>query len=279
MRELFQTILYEPIFNLFVGLYNIIPDVGIVILIITLAIRIVLYPMTKKSIAAQKSMTDLQPKLEELKIKYKGDQQTLAQETMKLYKENKVNPLGSCLPILVQLPVFIAIYWVLQEGLGSEQNFDTLYSFVKNPGEIKTISLGFIDLGQKNIILAAAAGLAQYWQSKMMQSKKPPKEAGEGAKDESTMSMVNKQMLYFMPGLTFFIGMSFPGGLALYWFLSTLLTALQQKYMLSDKEKNTETKEEKKIVEKTIEGEVEEIKDKPTETEKKAEETKENNNT
>jgi len=174
MRELFQVVLTQPMFNAFVGLYNLIPDIGVVILIITIILKVVLYPMTKKSIEAQKSMTDLQPKLEELKVKYKNDQQTLAQETMRLYKENKVNPLGSCLPVLVQLPVFIAIYWVLQAGLSAEQNFDALYSFIKNPGHINTISLGFIDLGQKSIVLAALAGISQFWQSKMMQSKKAP---------------------------------------------------------------------------------------------------------
>lgn len=256
MRALFEAILYQPIFNVFVALYNLIPDIGIVIFIITIAIRMLLFPMTKKSIIAQKSMTDIQPKLEELKKKYKGDQQTLAQETMKLYKENKVNPLGSCLPVLLQLPIFIAIYWVLQASLGTEQNFDALYSFVQNPGHINTISLGLFDLGQKSIVLAALAGISQFWQSKMMQSKKPPKEAGAGGKDESTMSLVNKQMLYFMPGLTFIIGMSFPGGLALYWFLSTFSMALQQKFMLGDK-KGKEKKIEKKE-NNIIEGKIEE---------------------
>ena len=234
MRELFEAILYAPIFNIFVGLYNLIPDVGVVIVVITVIIKLVLYPLTKSSIIAQKSLTDLQPKLEELKKKHKDNQQLLAQETMKLYKENKVNPLGSCLPILVQLPILIAIYWVLQAGL-TAQNFDSLYSFVHNPGQIKTMSLGFLDLGKRSIILAVLAGAAQFWQAKTMQSKKPPKEAGAGGKDEGMMSMMNKQMLYFMPGLTFIIGLQLPGGLSLYWFLSTLLTALQQKIIISEK--------------------------------------------
>lgn len=230
MRALFQAILYEPIFNIFVSIYNIIPDIGIVILIITLLVKLATYPLTKKSIEAQKAITDLQPKLEALKVKYKDNQQQLAQETMLLYKENKVNPIGSCLPILIQLPIFIAIYWVLQAGLSSK-GFEGLYSFVKNPEHINTMSLGFIDLGQMNVVLAVMAGLAQFWQAKMMQSKQPPKEAGAGGKDESMASMMNKQMLYFMPALTFIIGLKLPGGLSLYWFLSTLFTALQQKIM------------------------------------------------
>lgn len=231
MKGIFQTILYQPIFNVFVWLYNLIPDVGIAIILITILLKLILYPLTKSSIAAQKSLAEIQPKLEELKKKYKNDQQKMAQETMLLYKENKVNPLGSCLPLMVQIPVFLAIYWVFQAGLNS-QSFDLLYSFVKNPGTIKTLSLGFLDLGKPNYVLAVAAALSQYWQVKMMQSKQPPKAAGEGGKDESMMSAMNKQMLYVMPVLTFVIGLSLPGGLSLYWFVSTLLTALQQKLML-----------------------------------------------
>ncbi len=248
MRALFEAILYQPIFNGFVGLYNIIPDVGVVIVIITLVIKVILYPLTKKSIVAQKSLSELQPKLEELKKKYKDDQQKMAQETMKLYAENKVNPLGSCLPILIQLPVFLAIYWVLRAGL-ENQSFELLYSFVENPGTINTMSLGIMDLAKASVILAILAGAAQYWQAKMMQRKQPPKEAGAGGKDENMMAMMNKQMLYFMPALTVLIGMTLPGGLTLYWFISTLLTAVQQKMM------GLGTKEDKKDKD-AIEGKI-----------------------
>jgi YidC/Oxa1 family membrane protein insertase len=235
MAELFRTILYEPIFNIFVGLYNVIPDVGIVILVITIVIKLALYPLMTKSIKAQKSLTDLQPKLNDLKEKYKGDQQKIAQETMLLYKEHKVNPLGSCLPILIQLPIFLALYWVLRDGFG-EVDFESLYSFVQNPGTINPISLGIIDLGKASIVLALAAGAAQFWQAKSMSRKRPPKAAGKGGKDEGMMAMMNKQMLYFMPVLTVFISLQLPGGVALYWFLSTLTTAMQQVFLFKKDE-------------------------------------------
>ncbi|HYE59757.1 MAG TPA: YidC/Oxa1 family membrane protein insertase [Candidatus Kapabacteria bacterium] len=237
MRELFQVILYQPMFNGFVGLYHLIPDVGVVILLLTIIIKAILYPLTSSSIKSQKSLADLQPKLEELKKKYKDNQQMMAQETMKLYKENKVNPLGSCLPILIQLPVFIALYWVLQAGLTSD-NFSQLYPFIPTPEHINTKSLGIMDLKNPNPLLALFAGLAQYWQARMMIRKQPPKAAGEGGKDESMMAMMNKQMLYFMPVMTFLIGFQLPGGLSLYWFFSTVLTALQQK-VLFKKDDNT----------------------------------------
>lgn len=235
MKALFELILYQPIFNGFVGLYEIIPDAGVAILILTVIIKGALYPLTKKSIVAQKSLQEIQPKLEELKKKHKGDQQTIAQETMKLYKENKVNPLGSCLPILIQLPIFLALYWVFREALTTD-NFDLLYSFVPHPGSINPISLGFLDLSGTNIALAVLAGAAQFWQAKTMSRKKAPKKAGEGAKDENMMAMMNKQMLYFMPVITVIIGFQLPGGVMLYWFLSTLITAVQQQIMLKKKD-------------------------------------------
>jgi len=246
--QFFQVILYQPLFNVFVGLYNFIPDVGIVILILTILIKLALYPLTSSSIKSQKALTNLQPKLEELKKKFKDDQQKVAQETMKMYKENKVNPFASCLPLLIQLPILIALYWVLRQGLTSD-NFDSLYSFIKNPGHINTLSLGFMELKNSSIVLALLAGATQFWQAKMMTRKKPPANAGAGAKDESMAAMMNKQMLYMMPALTVIIGMKLPGGLTLYWFLSTLFMVLQQLIVF----KKNKLDEEKTEV---IEGEI-----------------------
>lgn len=233
----FQTIFYQPILNLFVELYNFIPDVGIVILVITVLIKIILFPLTNKSIRAQQSLTALQPKLDEIKKQYKDNQQQLAQATMKLYKEHKVNPFGSCLPLLIQLPIFLALFYVLRDGLAGD-GLQSLYSFVKHPGSINPVSLRLFDLSERSIVLAVLAGAAQFWQAKMMQVKRPPTEAGTGGKDENMMAMMNKQMLYVMPVLTVVFGLQFPAGLAWYWFLSTLLTALQQLIVFRTSLKN-----------------------------------------
>jgi YidC/Oxa1 family membrane protein insertase len=247
MVHLFQTILFQPIFNGFIVLYNIIPDAGAVIFIITIIIKLALYPLTSSSIKAQKALSELQPKLEELKKKHKKDQQQLAQETMKMYKENKVNPLGSCLPLIIQLPVFLALYWVLRDVLVGNK-FELIYSFVATPEFINPISLGFFNLGDPNVILALLAGVTQFFQAKMFSRRRAPKKAGEGSKDENMMSMMNKQMLYFMPVMTVFIGLRLPGGLALYWFLSTLFTLVQQMIVFRN-EKGTSKKD---IVEGTL---------------------------
>jgi len=251
MRELFETILYQPIFNGFIGLYNIIPDVGAVVLILTLLIKGALFPLSRKSIKAQKDLQELQPKLEALKKKHGDDKQATAQATMELYKEHKVNPLGSCLPLLVQLPVFLGLFYVLRDVFET-QRFDLLYPFVAQPEFIDPMTLGLFDLSTPSIVLALLAGAAQFWQARSMQSKRAPKTAGKGGKDENMMAMVSKQTMYFMPIITIVIGMRFPAGLTLYWFLSTLITAIQQHVMLGNGKKDKDKKDgvvEGKLVE------------------------------
>ncbi len=235
MSALFHTILYQPLLNILIFFYNVIPghDFGVAIIILTALIRLVLWPLAKKSIAAQKAMSGLQPKIAALKEKYKDNKQELAKATMELYKNEKVNPFSSCLPLLIQLPILIALYWVLMAVLKSEK-FDLLYPFIANPGTIKTMAFGFLELAKPNWYLAILAGAAQYWQTKMLPMTPPPVK-GEGSKDEGMMTMMNKQMLYMMPVMTVIIGGTLPGGLTLYWLVTTLLTGGQQWLMFRKK--------------------------------------------
>ena len=257
MIELFNTILYQPIFNLFIFLYNNIADVGFVILIITILVRLLLYPMTSKSIKAQRNMQELQPKLEAIKKQFKDDKQKQTQAIMELYKKSKVNPFGSCLPLLLQLPILIALYMVMRNALASTDLAQNLYSFVSNPGTVNSWSLGYFDLAVPSKVLAFMAGAAQYWQARTMSRKqtrkKAPKEAGKGAKDENMMAMMNKQMLYMMPVITVFIGFRLPAGLTLYWFFSTLLMAVQQMILTKQADKEDS---DKPSTDGVIEGEV-----------------------
>jgi YidC/Oxa1 family membrane protein insertase len=174
-------------------------------------------------------MQDLQPKLDALKEKLKGDQQGLAKATMELYKQEKISPFSSCLPLLIQFPFLIAVYSVFRNGLAGGEKMNALYSFIHNPGVLNPISFGLLDLSKPNIFLAILAGGAQWWVSKMLVAKKQP--AVPGAKDESMAATMNKQMTIFMPLMTIFIGISLPAGLTLYWLVTTLLTGVQQLYI------------------------------------------------
>lgn len=235
MSQFFHTILYQPLLNVLVFLYNIVPghDFGAAIIILTVAIRLLLWPLARQSIKGQKAMSSLQPKIAELKEKHKDNKQELAKATMELYKSEKINPLSSCLPLLIQLPILLALYWVMMAVLKSEK-FDLLYPFVAHPGTIKTVAFGFLDLAKASWVLAILAGAAQFWQTKMLPMT-PPAVKGAGSKDEGMAAMMNKQMLYMMPIMTVVIGGTLPAGLTLYWLVTTLLTAVQQWMMFRKK--------------------------------------------
>lgn len=236
--NIFFVVLYQPLFNLLVWLYNVIPgsDIGFAIIALTLLIRFILVPVTQQSLKSQKAMQGLQPKIEEVKAKYKDDKEGQAKAMMELYKREKVNPLSSCLPLVIQLIVLITLYRVLSAGITSA-GLDGLYPFVHDPGHLNTTLLGIVDLGAPNIVLAVIAGIVQFFQAKMMITNQPPKQVAkaEGAKDEAMLASVNKSMLYMMPVMTVIIGARLPGGLALYWVVSNLFMVIQQAIVFRKK--------------------------------------------
>lgn len=240
MTSLFTTILLQPILNLLVWLYNTVPgnDLGVAIILLTILVKAILYPVTMAQIKQQKMLQTLQPKVDEIRKRLKDDKEAQAKELTDLYKREKVNPASSCLPLLVQLPIFIGLYRALRDGLSS-QGLNLLYPFVANPGTLDTMMFGFIDLSKPNIVLAVLAGAVQFWQSYQILKKPalttaPPTEIAntDAAKDESMATAINKQMMYVMPLVTIFIGISLPGGLTLYWLVMSLLTVAQQALFL-----------------------------------------------
>lgn len=239
---MFQTLFYQPILNLLVFLCDIIPghDLGTAIILLTIIIKIILYPLSKKSITSQKALQDLQPKIEEIKLKYKDRKEEMGRAMMELYKNNKVNPFSSCLPLLIQLPFLWAVFKVFSDGIA--KNTQLVYSFIPKPEMVNNSFFGVVDLSQPSIYLAILAGIAQFWQAKMMMTKKP-KIISEGSKDENMLAAMNKQMVYIMPIITVMLGVKFPGGVMLYWLTTTVLTGFQQMYIFSREDKKILAKE------------------------------------
>ncbi|MFO0764502.1 MAG: YidC/Oxa1 family membrane protein insertase [Patescibacteria group bacterium] len=241
MSALFHTIFFQPIFNVLIWLYASLPykDIGIAIIILTLLVKVITYPLALMQIKQQREMQELQPKIDEVRTRLKDDQDAQAKELMELYKKEKVNPAAGCWPLLVQIPIFIALYQALRVGLNAG-GYGDLYAFVPTPTSIQTMFLGIFDLTKPNYVLAVLAGLVQFFQTKHILKPPaatvtpPPSDvaASTGAKDESMAAMMNKQMTYVMPLMTVFIGISLPGGLTLYWLTMSALTLLQQVYVL-----------------------------------------------
>ncbi len=237
MVHILTVIFYQPLLNLLIFLYNVIPghDMGLAIIAITVIIKLVLYPLSIQSLRAQKAMTDLQPKISEIKKQYKDQKEEQAKQLMNLYKQEKINPLSSCLSLLIQLPFLFAIYQVFRTGL-SNGSLALLYSFVYHPATINTIAFGFLNLAKPQFVLALLAGAAQFWQGKMLFAKRPKIKTAD-SKDEDMTAIMNKQMTYMMPIVTVVIGMSLPSGLTLYWLIFTLGTVAQQLIAFRHKKK------------------------------------------
>lgn len=234
MGDLFRAVFYQPIFNLLIFLYDIAgKDIGIAILLLTVIVKLVLWPLSAKALRSQKALTDLQPKVDALKKQYGEDKEGMAKALMALYSQEKVSPMSSCLPVLIQLPVLIALYQALSHGLKAE-GFEHLYSFVPNPGTINQSFLGMVDLAARSIPLAIIAGISQFFQARMMVTKQQPK-GTPGGGDEQMLATMNKQMVYMMPVLTVFISWNLPGGLAFYWLLTNILTIIQQAFFMKPK--------------------------------------------
>ena len=119
---IYNAILYKPLFNILVAFYEYLPgqDFGVAVIALTVFIKVVLYPLGTMSIRSQKNLSQLQPKIKEIQEKYKDDKEKQMKETMQLYKKEKVNPFSGCLPIIIQLPILIALYQVFWLGLQAE---------------------------------------------------------------------------------------------------------------------------------------------------------------
>ncbi len=237
----FNTILYQPLFNALVFLYQYLPgrDFGVAVIVLTIIIRVLLYPLMVKSIKSQKVLSELQPKIKEIQQKYKDDKEKQTKEMMALYQKEKINPFGGCLPLLLQLPILIALYQVFWKGLqpGAMAN---LYSFVPNPGVIDPTFFGLINLAEVSLVLAVIAGVTQFFQSKMlMPQNKKTDQTGQMAQFSG---MMQKQMLYFFPIFTVFILWKLPAAIGLYWIITALFSIGQQYLIFKPKMKGEKDK-------------------------------------
>lgn len=221
---LFNLIFFQPLFNALIFLSNVIPnnDFGFSIIILTVLIRLALWPLTGKSIKSQKALEKLKPKIEEVNKKFKNDKEAKAKALMALYSENKINPLSGFLPILIQIPIIIALWKVFLAGTGI--NHELLYSFIRAPSEIQPIFLGIVDLTKRNVLLAIIAGILQYFQTKMIL----PQQKIGSEKTPDFSRIMSQQMLYFGPVFSIIIFWTLPSALPLYWIVVTLMTLLQQ---------------------------------------------------
>jgi len=232
----FNLILYQPLLNILVLLYQYLPghDFGIAVIVLTILIRLILYPLMAQSIKSQKVLSELQPKIQEIQQRFKDDKEKQTKEMMALYQKEKINPFGGCLPLFIQLPILFALYRVFWKGFQPGE-LTNLYSFISHPGAIDPNFLGIINLAYPSLILAVLAGILQFFQTKMATPQTPKITQKEGAQMAQFSNMMQKQMLYFFPLFTIFILWKLPAAIGLYWVVTTLFSIGQQYLIFKPK--------------------------------------------
>ena len=224
MKEIIRQVLYIPLVNLLIFLIWLIPghSAGAAIIILTVLIRFILIIPSRKATQSQLKMREIQPKVDEIRRLYPDDRQKQSLEMMELYKRENVNMFGSCLPMLIQLPVLLGLYYAFSNGLDPSR-VSLVYDFVPRAAVIDKTFFG-IDLTKPDhtYILPILAGVIQFIQTKMM----TPKRTKDNKTDPSVAMQQN--MVYMFPILTIMISRSFAAALPLYWAVSSIFSTVQQ---------------------------------------------------
>ncbi len=271
----FTTLFVRPIFNLLVFIYAIIPghNFGLAIILFTIAIRYLMYPLLKKQLFHTKAMRELQPELKRIKKEAAGDKQRESVMTMELYKERQINPLSSLGLIVVQIPLFLALFAGLRKIVANPHAMiDFSYSWVRNLSWMRQLGsniklfdntlFGGVELNRSALgpvggvyipamIIVIASSVTQYFQIKQTSPvskdqrklRQILKDAGKGKQaDQSEVNAaLGRNMSYVFPVLIFMLTVSFAAALSLYWFVGGLIAYLQQAYLLKKDEENLES--------------------------------------
>ncbi len=234
---IWHTFFFDPVYNALVFFIDVLPkgDVGLAIIATVLLVKTILLPLSIKAVKTQKVMREIEPKLKEIKVKYKDDRQQQAQAMMEIYREAGMNPLASIALIFIQIPIIISLYFSVYTGGGialPAVNLDILYAFVAEPVQITMNFLGLIDITERSWLLALGAGVTQYIHVTLTMPAPPPKVAG-AAPDlkEDFMRNMHTQMKYVMPVLITVVAYTISAAIALYFFVSNIVSIAQEYYI------------------------------------------------
>lgn len=243
LATFFNTVFYNPIYNALIGFVNIAPwgDVGIAIILLTIFVKVVLLPISIKAAKTQRLMKKIEPRVEEIKKKFKDNAEEQMRQIMAIYKEHGFNPFLNFLLILAQLPVIFALYFVFFKGGLPVVHTDLLYSFIPSPEVIRMQFLGVIDVAGKSFVFALFAGITQFILFYLTFPKPQPLPANPTFKEEFSRNMAI-QMRYVFPVIVTGIAWSISTAVALYWTVSNIFS-IGQEYFVRRKLDHDEKKQ------------------------------------
>lgn len=226
MKFLWDTFIYEPIYNslVFIAQHITAKDVGIAVILLTVVIRLILSPLSKRSIRSQYKMRELEPKIAEIKSRGLSKEEE-SRETFALYKQEGINPFSGCLYMLIQLPILFALYYVFMRGILQPTH---LYSFLSTDA-LSNLFLGLFDITKPFLPLAILAGITQAAQAFL--APKPPTPSGDGKNFQAQLTKsLSLQTRYVLPIIIVFIASSLAAAVSLYWTVANLFSIGQEIY-------------------------------------------------
>ncbi len=245
ISTLWNTIFYQPIYNVLVFIIDNITfgDVGFAIILVTIIVKLILSPLTKKSIKSQILMKRMEPEIKQIKKDFPNKEEQ-AKKTFELYKKYGTNPFSGCLVILLQLPVIFALYYVFYKGLSIDSSL--IYSFIQIPTSLHTNFLGLIEMGSKSIFLGLLAGVTQFIQGYLSTPIKPKTEIVKSIDarvpktfQEQLSDSMQMNVRYILPVFIAFIAWKISAAVALYWIVSNIFTIVQEWYIRRQLSRNS----------------------------------------
>jgi YidC/Oxa1 family membrane protein insertase len=230
---MFSTIIFNPLYNALVfllGKFSFL-DAGMVIIVFTIFVKVVLFPLSKKSARTQILMKTVEPELNAIKEKHKDNKEEQARQTMALYKTKGINPFAGIVVLFIQIPILLALYQIFSSHGLTEINTSILYSFIHVPEVIKTSFLGLVDITSKNIPLAVVTAVTQYIQSVMVMPKAQKKEKMGASVMGDMNAMLQFQMKYVFPIMMLFIAYNATAAVAIY-FITSNVFMIGQEYVV-----------------------------------------------
>lgn len=228
---MFQTIFYEPIYNLLVLVLSYVPahDIGAAIIIVTLIVKGILLPLNLSALRSQYAMKKVEGELKEIREKYKDKPQEAGLKTMEVYKREKVNPFAGFFAILIQIPIIFALYKAFSNGFKIDQ--DSLYSFVTFPDTLQTVAFGVFEVTDKSIAMALLAAISSYILARRQtESMVINKKKEEETMQDQFMKSMRVQLLYVLPVIIGFSAAVLPSAIGFYWLISNIIGYVQDVY-------------------------------------------------
>lgn len=229
----FHTLVYDPIYNALVFFVGHLPshDVGIAVIIVTIIVRVILFPLSKRAIEAQMAMKRVAPEIEELKKKHKDKQEEQAKAIFALYREKNIRPFAGLLLILIQLPVLFGLYWVFAQGGLPAIHEDVLYSFVRSPESINMMFLGLIDMAKPSLLLAVLAAVTQFMYTRLSMGPRGQKTATEASFSEDMARSFDLQARFVLPLMVGVFAYFLAAAAPLYWTAGNIFMIAQELFM------------------------------------------------